>query len=404
LSYTHHSDQIHCVLCPYVGDSTGFGQHTKQKHGLTHKEYAWKCHTDEIVVCAWCHKEYFRRFHHQRANDRGKFCSIGCASSFHHHQSGLLHPIKEKANCIICGNKFEKFIRGQRNNVRCCSRKCASVYREQKFSKEQKSIRFWNGQHKKEQDPNYWKSVTEQGKKYSQWMKDHEEIVYERAHRAVLTKIKNGTTNSNTPESAIKCHETKKKNGSYVVANTKRHNTMLDKPGGYSESVLKCHETKKKIGSYSTISRVELALGWFLCFKFGHDNVFQQIKIGLQECSNLFGEEAFADYNKSFTFDYVIKHNNQMFGICLDGVYFHGLDKPITEIAKCRTRTDKTIFNTYYRDRYFDNFIRKTNLNVIRITDIDFIRFVTKSKQFVPYYTNGLSTHIDSFLFAVNPM
>lgn len=55
-----------------------------------------------------------------------------------------------------------------------------------------------------------------------------------------------------------------------------------------------------------------------------------------------------------------------------DGVYWHGLDRPIEEIAEHRSRQDVTIHSTFLRDRAQDAWFAKRSMKLIRVTDLEF--------------------------------
>lgn len=68
-----------------------------------------------------------------------------------------------------------------------------------------------------------------------------------------------------------------------------------------------------------------------------------------------------------------------------------------------KTNTDKVIFDTYYRDRYFEDFIRKSDINIIRFTDISIKRFCkNENEMLLPYFSNGHSSEIIKMLEIIN--
>jgi len=97
--------------------------------------------------------------------------------------------------------------------------------------------------------------------------------------------------------------------------------------------------------------------------------------------------------------DILITKEDRKFLLQFDGVYFHGLKVPITEVAKCRTRTDRIIFDTYYRDVKLNGFCNKNNINLIRIADNEYRLFKNKRKDFMQaYFVSGISSEIDEFM------
>jgi very-short-patch-repair endonuclease len=58
----------------------------------------------------------------------------------------------------------------------------------------------------------------------------------------------------------------------------------------------------------------------------------------------------------------------------LDGAYWHGLDRPIEEIAQFKTPRDRTILRKFQIDREQDEWFRSTDRRLLRITDRQFAR------------------------------
>ena len=50
-------------------------------------------------------------------------------------------------------------------------------------------------------------------------------------------------------------------------------------------------------------------------------------------------------------------------------MYWHGLDRPIEEIKKFKSKQDVTIYGSYLRDIKQDEYFKENNLRLIRITD-----------------------------------
>jgi very-short-patch-repair endonuclease len=68
--------------------------------------------------------------------------------------------------------------------------------------------------------------------------------------------------------------------------------------------------------------------------------------------------------------------------IQLDGVYWHGLDRPIEKIAESDTHNDKAICKKWLTDREQERYFSEHGMKLIRITDLDIInrRSVIKAK------------------------
>lgn len=55
-----------------------------------------------------------------------------------------------------------------------------------------------------------------------------------------------------------------------------------------------------------------------------------------------------------------------------DGVYWHGLDSPLEEIAKLNTKHDIEIYERYYRDIEQCKWFVEKGLKLVRVTDVEF--------------------------------
>lgn len=140
--------------------------------------------------------------------------------------------------------------------------------------------------------------------------------------------------------------------------NNKRVNTCQEKYGVSNpvfnkEVIAKIHETKKKNGSYGN-SRIENSFALYL-EKFG---VVERQKVV-----------------NGWAIDFYI---NGIY-IQLDGVYYHGLDRPLDKIAEFKTSLDKNIYLTYLRDRKQDQWFADNSMKLYRITDLEAIDYLEKS-------------------------
>lgn len=54
-----------------------------------------------------------------------------------------------------------------------------------------------------------------------------------------------------------------------------------------------------------------------------------------------------------------------------DGVFWHGLDRPLEEIKKLKYEIDSDILKNYERDRKADSWFKAQNKLLLRITDIE---------------------------------
>jgi hypothetical protein len=339
---------ILCRCCnTYIG-SQGFSGHLLAQHNISRIEYAWKHHTDEICNCAVCNKNYFRSYGYIRLR------------------------LKNTCNNKKCMNQFRKM----------------SI--EKSFLKK---YGFKNSF----VTPHIQKKVIENSKKTLKSKNIYHICALKRAEnlrkkgllsvigkKTLLKKRQNGYYTEKflvkRSESAIKGVNTRKSKGAIF-------NRLVS---------LKISETRKKNGTYNK-SNPESKFGSFLSSKF--NCVHNQISINSNEFIKLFGLRL-EDYKKSFTFDFAVVEDGRIIFICIDGIYYHGLDRPIVEIANLRTKTDKTIFETYYRDRYLEDYISSKNMciNVVKFSDVSITNFLkNKTEKMLPYYCNGESNQLDSF-------
>lgn len=57
----------------------------------------------------------------------------------------------------------------------------------------------------------------------------------------------------------------------------------------------------------------------------------------------------------------------------IDGIYWHGLNRPIEEIRKSSKSSDKTISKKYDKDRMQDQYFKENGLRLIRVTDVEIL-------------------------------
>lgn len=57
-----------------------------------------------------------------------------------------------------------------------------------------------------------------------------------------------------------------------------------------------------------------------------------------------------------------------------DGVYWHGLDRPLEEIAKYKTKRDVQIYKKWLSDREQDRWFKEQGMKLVRITDIQYLK------------------------------
>ena len=172
----------------------------------------------------------------------------------------------------------------------------------------------------------------------------------------------------------------------------------------YKRGRIKAHDTMKKEGTLGRkISYREIAFALFLQSIFDEKawNIHWQIKIGSKDERTIFGD-MFNDFNKQLEPDFFItdKKNNVRIIIFFDGVFIHGLDRPIIEIARKSLTSlfNASIFKKYYSDRSFEDYCQKKNINLIRFDEGTFEDFLFKNEKLIPYFTCGKSDELDLVL------
>lgn len=117
----------------------------------------------------------------------------------------------------------------------------------------------------------------------------------------------------------------------------------------YQAAWRKQHETKKRNGTYK-VSNVENRFFEVLQRKFGV--VERQVLV------------------EGRIIDFYVPSKDVF--VQLDGVYWHGLDRPIEQITNSTSRRDVAIFKKWKNDRVQDEVFSKLGLRLIRLTDKDF--------------------------------
>lgn len=105
------------------------------------------------------------------------------------------------------------------------------------------------------------------------------------------------------------------------------------------------------------VSRAEVKLLAALQAKFGADNVQTQVIM-----------------NNRWPIDIYIRHNDTY--VQVDGVYWHGLDRPLEVIKQLKSRHDKAILGKRKIDARQNEWFAKNSLKLIRVTDRDVLRDV----------------------------
>lgn len=119
---------------------------------------------------------------------------------------------------------------------------------------------------------------------------------------------------------------------------------------------IKRHQTLKATGGYVRLgSKPEDQLHEQLCAQFGTTNVQRQVLM-----------------NNRWPIDFYISTINTY--VQCDGVYWHGLDRPIEVIAEHRTKRDVTIHLRVFGDRHQTAWFNEHHLRLVRITDEELAR------------------------------
>lgn len=139
---------------------------------------------------------------------------------------------------------------------------------------------------------------------------------------------------------------TEKRYGAKFFWGTDAHKVVVNDPV-YQARV---HETKKKNGTYVN-SKVEQLCYEVLCTAYGEENVTRHPIIN------------------GWEIDFYVNSVNAY--VQLDGVYYHGLDRPADEIKLFKTPTDVTIYGTMLRDQKQNDWFYKNNVHLVRITDLE---------------------------------
>lgn len=113
----------------------------------------------------------------------------------------------------------------------------------------------------------------------------------------------------------------------------------------------KKHATMLRNGTYGS-SKAEDKCYALLCKQFGIENIVKQFVV-----------------NDKWPIDFYVKNIDTY--VQLDGVYWHGLDRPIEEIAKFTTKRDRQIYVKWLTDRDQDAWFKHNDLKLRRITDVE---------------------------------
>jgi hypothetical protein len=120
----------------------------------------------------------------------------------------------------------------------------------------------------------------------------------------------------------------------------------------------KRHATMKANCTYGKSSKPEEKLYTLLCAWFDVDNVSRNVFV-----------------NSRWPIDFYIKSIDTY--VQLDGIYWHGLDRPIEVIAEHRTKRDAQIHKKWLTDREQNRWFSEREMNLVRVTDAQFNLLIT---------------------------
>lgn len=125
----------------------------------------------------------------------------------------------------------------------------------------------------------------------------------------------------------------------------------------------KAREARFAVGNSFPSSKSEDRFYNFLCSIFSEDDVERQVRVHI------------------WPIDFYIKSIDVY--IQFDGVYWHGLDRPLSEIKKFRTETDRIIHKKMLTDVSQNGYFRKRQMKLFRITDRHFLCQLLQVKKLI---------------------
>lgn len=131
----------------------------------------------------------------------------------------------------------------------------------------------------------------------------------------------------------------------YGVKNT-MYSDFIKSKFDFKENTRKAHETKKKNGTYKQ-SKIELKL--------------------YKELVETFNDVKYQHLVNGWLIDFYIVSLDLYFQF--DGVYWHGLNRPIEQIKICKNERDKNILRKIEIDAEQNAWFKSNNIKLIRITD-----------------------------------
>jgi len=371
--------KVTCRICGRVLPVLGLGKHLKnEEHSfLTTIQYAEKFHTEEWVRCSYCGDFYFRRLADQHS---GLCCCKNkkCKNK-HRLDVGRIIGRNVERNKKI-GIKTKEWTREhKREFIETCKKGVETRRKNGSYDFKLMSKRAKKGE-KTKRENGYYESEThydnvrvwrEQGvvdrlknpDKYKKIEEEKRQRYFEKHGVNHPWKIKEFHELGNSQEAIVKRHKTKLKNGSYKSASIKRHETM------------------KRNGTYGT-SKSEDFMYQLCCRKLPLDwSIVRQHSIPFYRTDE--------QRNDTLNVDLYIK---ELDAIILIDSYWHGLGRPLNEVAQFKTNRDVNIYKTMLKDIQFNEWATRHNVIVLRFDDIDIRNLKNTSDGFViPFFSSGSS-------------
>lgn len=130
----------------------------------------------------------------------------------------------------------------------------------------------------------------------------------------------------------------------------------------WSGAYIKSQETKKVRRTHKLTSKIEEFVGEVLCDIFGKENVITQIKI-----------------NNHWVFDFQIL--NPSLYVQVDGVYWHGLNRPREIIEQLKSSKDVSILKNIDKDIKQNIWATENNKIIVRFTDKEVLEWQKKKNH-----------------------